>query len=245
MNNVTRNNSFKMPKKPPISKEFLPEDTLHKLETPGADVYYLANFCQPELADSYLSELLQMEGWLQRPIMVFGRQCQQNRKTIYFGETGTNYRYSGIDNPGNGQVPKVLMTLTDQVETYLRHHHLLGPDDHFNYWLGNYYQDGTDNIGMHSDDERDLVGPIVSLSFGTSRYFDLRQISKNKNKNKNKTDDSEEDVPRQHIRINLEHGSMLIMAGDTQKIYHHGIPSQKTIKQPRINITLRMVKVVD
>jgi len=233
-----------MPKKQPISKECLPDDTLHKLETPGADVYYLANFCPPELADSYFGQLEQMEGWLQRPIMVFGRPCQQNRKTIYFGETGTNYRYSGIDNPGDGRVPDVLRTLTDQVETYLRERDLLGLDDHFNYWLGNYYQDGSENIGMHSDDERDLSGPIVSLSFGTSRYFDLRQISKSKSKSKSKSSDPVEEPARQHLRINLEHGSMLIMAGDTQKNYHHGVPSQKTIKQPRINITLRMVKVV-
>ena len=140
-----------MPKKLPVSKEFLPDDTLHKLETPGADVYYLANFCSPELTDCYFGQLEQMEGWLQRPIMVFGRPCQQNRKTIYFGETGTNYRYSGIDNPGDGRVPDVLRTLTVQVETYLRDRGLLGLEDHFNYYWAHDRLDSI-NTGSYIDD---------------------------------------------------------------------------------------------
>ena len=35
---------------------------------------------------------------------------------------------------------------------------------------------------------------------------------------------------------------MLIMDGDTQKNYKHGIPTQKKIKNKRINLTFRVVK---
>jgi alkylated DNA repair dioxygenase AlkB len=95
----------------------------------------------------------------------------------------------------------------------------------FNYILGNRYVDGSHNIGMHSDDERDLNGPIVSISLGASRFFDIKSK-----------------LTKMKQRINLKNGSMLIMAGDTQKNYKHGVPIQKKIKSKRINLTFRVVK---
>ncbi len=216
-----------MPFRSPISKHLLPNGELHQLALPGSEVYYLPDFYPEPKASQYFQLLHQLEGWEQRPIRVFGRECHQNRRTLYYGEVGTNYRYSGIDNPGDGKVPEVLREITRQVENYLVEHQLLAKDQHFNYWLGNYYSDGNHNIGMHSDDEPGLSGPIVSLSFGAPRYFDLK--------------------PRDNvlavdpIRLNLEPGSLLIMTGETQKNYLHGVPTQKKVTQPRINLTLRMI----
>jgi alkylated DNA repair dioxygenase AlkB len=39
--------------------------------------------------------------------------------------------------------------------------------------------------------------------------------------------------------IPLEHGSLIVMAGDTQKVSRHGIPKAKRSCGPRINLTFR------
>jgi len=78
---------------------------------------------------------------------------------------------------------------------------------------------------MHSDDERSLTGPIVSISLGAERFFDL--IYKN-------------DGSIKH-RITLKSGSMIIMDGITQNYWKHGIPIQRKISDTRINITFRIV----
>ena len=97
---------------------------------------------------------------------------------------------------------------------------------HFNYCLLNNYPDGASNIGMHADDERDLNGPIASVSIGAERFFDF----------------ASQNDPSDKLRLTLQHGSLVVMGGDTQKNYKHGIPVQKRIKDRRINLTFRVVK---
>ena len=62
---------------------------------------------------------------------------------------------------------KILIELINNIENLLNNKYS------FNYILGNRYKSGSNNIGMHSDDERDLLGPIVSVSLGCNRYFDI------------------------------------------------------------------------
>ena len=219
-----------MPKLPPLNSDNFPPNQLTRLPLPGAEVYYQPDLFPSDLASNYFQQLTELSGWAARSITVYGKPCQQNRQTIFFGEKGTNYRYSGINNQGDGQIPPVLRQITQKVESRMLEQGLLTEGQHFNYWLGNQYVDGTNNIGMHSDDERGLVGPIVSLSFGSERYFDFLPR------------DSGGEIPVKKTRLNLESGSVVVMMGDTQKNYLHGVPSQRLITSPRINITLRMVK---
>jgi len=95
--------------------------------------------------------------------------------------------------------------------------------------LLNQYRDGRDSLGLHSDDEREL-GPnplIASLSFGATRRFVM--IPKKKQKD------------RQRIEMQMSHGSLLIMDGDIQHVYKHGVPKQLAVTEPRINLTFRRV----
>jgi len=39
----------------------------------------------------------------------------------------------------------------------------------------------------------------------------------------------------------LEHGSILLMKGDTQNSWVHTLPKSTKIKEPRINLTFRKV----
>ena len=131
-----------------------------------------------------------------------------------------NYFYSGINNTGYIFTPE-LLEIKKKVEKALDNKY------EFNYCLLNYYEDGNQNIGMHTDDEKDLKYPIIaSVSLGAERFFDFHH----------KYDKS---IKK---RLKLENGSMVVMDGTTQKFYKHGVPVQKTIKTGRINLTFRVVK---
>ena len=66
---------------------------------------------------------------------------------------------------------------------------------------------------------------IASVSFGVSRPFYLKHNTLN-----------------EKLKIELEHGSLLIMKGETQHFWKHQIA--KTAKEigPRINLTFRIIK---
>ena len=76
--------------------------------------------------------------------------------------------------------------------------------------LANLYRDGSDSMGWHSDDEPELgAQPIIaSLSLGAARRFVLKSRAPGGGK----------------LELQLEHGSLLVMRGDTQKNYKHSLP---------------------
>ncbi len=97
----------------------------------------------------------------------------------------------------------------------------------FNSVLLNYYRSGQDSMGWHRDNEREL-GPeplIASVSLGETRRF-LMQHVKDKNL---------------RWKIELCHGSALIMMGQRQKLWRHCLPKSKTRYNPRVNLTFRRI----
>lgn len=98
----------------------------------------------------------------------------------------------------------------------------------FNSVLANCYRDGQDAIGWHADDEAELgTTPLIaSLSFGAERRFDLRR-----------TDDH-----GKVARILLGHGSLLVMAGHTQRNWQHSIARTRHPVGERINLTFRFTR---
>jgi alkylated DNA repair dioxygenase AlkB len=96
----------------------------------------------------------------------------------------------------------------------------------YNSVLLNYYRDGADSMGMHSDDEPEL-GPqpaIASLSYGATRTFVLRHKGS-----------------KRTLKFELADGNLLLMAGSLQQHWLHGI--NKTAKQvgARLNLTFRYI----
>jgi len=95
----------------------------------------------------------------------------------------------------------------------------------FNQVLINWYRDGNHYIGKHSDNESQLIkeAPIMSISIGSKRKFVIRKKDTN-------------DIV---LEIEMPNNSYLVMCGKMQKIYTHEVPKDKTIKERRINITMR------
>eukprot|EP01004_Peranema_trichophorum_P010946 NODE_9786_length_565_cov_19.409502_g9148_i0.p1 GENE.NODE_9786_length_565_cov_19.409502_g9148_i0~~NODE_9786_length_565_cov_19.409502_g9148_i0.p1 ORF type:complete len:168 (+),score=36.63 NODE_9786_length_565_cov_19.409502_g9148_i0:49-504(+) len=99
----------------------------------------------------------------------------------------------------------------------------------FNYAQLNYYRNGSDYIGYHSDSEVRDGDVVASISLGGIRRFQTRH----------KEYDKYPDMPV--INLDMGHGSLLIMGGDYQNYWKHGVPKQNGAL-PRINITFRVAK---
>jgi len=54
---------------------------------------------------------------------------------------------------------------------------------------------------------------------------------------------SRRDTEARPFRLKLASGSLLLMQGDTQANYKHGIPRQSAALGPRINLTFRRILV--
>jgi len=101
--------------------------------------------------------------------------------------------------------------------------------------LANYYADGNDCVGFHSDHINNL-GPrpvIVGLSLGACRKFEIKSEDK-------------------HLRVYLPHNSAIIMWDDCQERWMHSVPrcSPSTIYKhalwgtERFSLTFRMAKTL-
>jgi alkylated DNA repair dioxygenase AlkB len=92
--------------------------------------------------------------------------------------------------------------------------------------LANFYRNGNDSLGWHTDNERELGARprIASLSLGAERIFEIRH-----------------NLTREILRLPLHSGSLLIMSGDFQTCWQHRIPKQRAILAPRINLTFRHI----
>lgn len=71
---------------------------------------------------------------------------------------------------------------------------------------------------------------LVAVSLGAARFFDFHQKPK-----------EAIDTPVK-LRLTLSSGSIIVMGGETQKHYKHGIPIQKKIEGGRISLTFRRIK---
>lgn len=187
------------------------------INTLGDIIYYPCIFSQEE-SDHLLSKLIEQIEWKHEPIMMFGKKIMQPRLTSLYGDPNVSYGYSGIVMnalPWN----KILIHIKDKVEELSNHD--------FTHVLLNYYRNGQDSMGWHRDNEKNLgINPtIASVSFGASRVFQLRNYMSKEDKNS----------------VNLTHGSLLLMRGETQHYWEHQIPKTKKINLPRINLTFRKV----
>jgi alkylated DNA repair dioxygenase AlkB len=191
------------------------------LALPNAEVLLDAGFLTPVAAELLLAELTSSIAWRQEPIKIFGREVLQPRLTAWYGDTGTQYSYSGLTWQPQPWTP-LLQTLRTQVQA--------ATNTSFNSVLLNLYRAGQDSMGWHADNEPEL-GPepvIASLSLGARRRFRLKP--------------RDPGVTR-HAPVSLElaSGSLLLMRGLTQQHWLHAVPKTALPVGPRLNLTFRQI----
>ena len=187
----------------------------HVLKLFEADVEYLSDFIESDTGWYLYQQLLQQTEWQQDRLTVYGKQYLAPRLSCWFGESWMNYSYSNHTMTASPLTP-LLTDIKLRVEKQ--------SGDSFNSVLVNYYRDGQDSNGWHSDDEPELGDkPIIaSVSLGAVRDFHLRHKS---------------DRSLKHT-MPLEHGSLLMMRGSTQSCWQHHIP-KRAKAGGRINLTFR------
>jgi alkylated DNA repair dioxygenase AlkB len=153
-----------------------------------------------------------------KQIKIFGRSVNQPRLTAWIGDESAVYTYSGVQNEPEPW-PSALAALRERVSA--------ATGTNFNSVLCNLYRDGHDSMSMHSDSERELgQNPVIaSLSLGAVRRFQLRHRKRK----------------GVGLDVDLPDGSLLIMRGELQHHYRHGVPKQPQIQAPRINLTFRRI----
>ena len=168
-------------------------------------------------ADQLFALLRDAIAWEQHTITLYARTVLTPRLTSWMGDGA--YRYSGIVNEP-APWPDALAELRHRLRSEL------GVD--FNSCLANLYRDGTDSMGYHSDNEREL-GPrptIASISLGDRRRFVLRHRATG-----------------ERWSWDLGHGDLLVMRDESQSDYAHAVPKTSRPVGPRMNLTFRYFKV--
>ena len=178
-------------------------------------IKYFPNWLTYQEADDLLTTSIEKVPWRQDFIYMMGKKIPIPRLQNWYCETGASYTYSRI-NLLALEFPSWMEDLRRRVE--------LSTSETFNAILVNYYRDGKDSNDWHSDDEKELGAyPIIaSVSIGAERVFHLRHK-----------------VTKQKIKMNLPHGSLLLMGAGIQEYWQHKLSKTSLQVGPRINLTLR------
>lgn len=179
----------------------------------GGTLEYHEAFFGKDEADALFESLKTETPWKQER----SRMGPFPRLTAWYADAGLKYSYSGVTHEAISWTP-TLLEVRKRVEK--------GSGVPFNSVLLNFYRDGQDSIGYHSDAETELgVNPVIaSISLGAVRQFVLKHVKK-----------------REKRKIDLAHGSLLVMGGTCQQHWVHGVPKTKTAVGQRINLTFRHI----
>ena len=184
-------------------------------------VYYYGPVVNPKVADDYYTSFLETIEWRNDEAVIFGKKRITARKVAWYGDEAFPYRYSGTTKFALPWTED-LQRLKEQIEKI--------SGESFNSCLLNLYHTGKEGMAWHSDGERELVknGAIASLSFGAERKFSFKHKKK-----------------KELVSLQLEHGSLLIMKGETQAHWLHRLPPTAKVTAPRINLTFRKIAKIN
>lgn len=189
------------------------------IDLPDAQLRLWPQWLEPEEADALFAGLLTGLPWEVHRIRLFGREVDSPRLSCWMGDPDARYRYSGAlfePHPWHPALKHLAGRLRDAL------------DVPFNSVLVNRYRNGRDAMGWHSDDEPELGNApvIASISLGATRRFLLKHRQR----------------PDSRLALDLPQGSLLVMAGDTQRNYRHSLPRTTRPVGERINLTFRWIR---
>ncbi len=166
-------------------------------------------------------------------IMMMGKLIYVPRWQQTFGSVG--YHFSGVKHTAMPITP-LLQPFLDYANKVCAPYLKSYKKKEFNMMFLNWYQDGSNYIGWHADDEKQLLKNdkgetlVFSISFGATRRFQLRLESDKK----------------KITEFNLSHGNALLMGGQCQSTHKHRVPKIEGKKGKdigrRINMTFRIFK---
>lgn len=210
-----------------VEEDFSQPIPWQKIEAESLDCDYSLLFHKEE-ADHLFSQLEEEVVYFtgdKAKVHVYGKMHCVPRKQATYGDEGLMYSFSGVHLTARPWTP-TLEYIRDAVTKATGHT--------FNFVLINRYKDGDDHIGEHRDDERELdpACPIASVSLGVARDFIFRHKDARIGPAKRQIEP---------VKLELAHGSLLLMNRPTNTYWYHSLPVRKKVKTPRINLTFRRI----
>jgi alkylated DNA repair dioxygenase AlkB len=197
---------------------------METIPIPGAEIYYDKHFLSAEEATTLFNVLRTKCAWERRRSSF---QYAVPRDEAYYGDPGTNYTYSRREYKPLAWIPELLSLKTgvEEATPAAAYSNSGLPRLGYNAVLCNLYRNGNDSVSLHADAEPEMGPVIASVSLGAERLFRLKG-------------------PNGAVAFaeRLPHGSLLIMAGQTQKDFKHEVPKAANVAQPRINLTFRHIE---
>lgn len=212
--------------KEPKAERLLPVRHIHH-ELPDAVCEQIENFFTIAECEKYVEIMKSEIDWQRQEITVSkldGRVIEgtEPRLTTFMAEPDVCYEYSRRDNVGTGWHPSLLQ-MKEKAERACVECGL--EPVIFNCAQMNRYEGPRHTLGMHADNEPDLLrnAPIASCSFGATREFRIMR----------RDDESKK------WSLNLTDGCFMVMGGEMQRFYLHGVPAGGD-HALRINVTFRV-----
>lgn len=180
-------------------------------------VHYYNKVLSKEAADRYFDVLFKTIEWRPDEAVIFGKHIFTKRKVAWYGDKPFDYTYSNTTK-------KALKWTSELKELKKLAEKTTG--ETYNSCLMNLYHSGEEGMAWHSDGEKDLKrnGAITSISLGAERNFGFKHKQTG-----------------EKIMLFLEHGSLMVMKGETQTHWLHRLPPTKKTSTPRINLTFRTI----
>lgn len=181
------------------------------------ELIYIENFMDVNSAQQFFENLYAGIDWEHEEFYMYGKKIISKRKVAWYGENDLEYGYSGIHRKAKPWTSD-LHDLKGLIEKET--------SERFNSCLLNLYHNGSEGMGWHSDNEKELKAEatIASLSLGSSRKFSFKHMESKKN-----------------LSLILQNGSLLLMKGKIQQFWLHQLPKTKKSHGPRINLTFRSI----
>lgn len=174
----------------------------------------------PDSIELPFAELWSLKPTIRSQVKVFNKKYDAPRWSNHYLKP---YKYSGVVH-GAQPLPSALEPLFSWAKEEL--------ETEFNQGLINFYDDGNDYIGRHSDNEPEIVpcSSIFSCSFGATRTFRVR-----------------DKITRKIVHdLKLTDRTFIVMCGRMQMEYTHEVPKisgrRAQLVGPRINVTFRCFK---
>ena len=202
-----------------MNENFKVDRSVNKILENKSKIIYIPNFISSSESKKLYDELVNNPNWMQGTYQMFGKPVKTPR-LLWAMRNETFDVPSSYNVTGNSIYSELVNKLKEKVEKRTKHV--------MNYAQLNYYRDGQDYIGWHSDSEVEKGDLIASISLGAERKFSLRHKDYKTNK----------DIPKYNFK--LGNGSLLIMDYNTaNKYWKHCLPKMKNVSEGRINITFR------
>lgn len=202
----------------------------------GSLFMVIRNWLDTNYGDALFKHLYEKATWIDNIYGRDGKLYKMKREICLLGDgTHEKYPYHKLpfevnhwDHCLNSEIKKIKDDICKdgQIQHVIKPFSISNDELIFNSCVVNKYRDHSDYISYHSDFEASgIYNAVVSVSLGSSRTFYIK---------KNNSFERE-------MKTVLNHGDLLLMAGNCQKDYQHAIHSEKNSVGSRISLTYRFI----